>query len=129
MREENLTLIRKGYEAFAKDDLEFIRSMTAPEGVWRTPGYGRLEREYRGPEGVIRYLISLAALTDGTFKSESEAMFADAERVVSLDHITGTRKGIMLDTHVVHIFLIHDGKVIEVTDFASEPERNQAFWE
>ncbi len=128
MREENLALIKKGYEAFAKGDLEFIRSLTAPEGVWRTPGYGQLDQEYKGPEGVIRYLTSLAALTEGTFKSESEAMFADDERVVSLDHITGMRKGIMLDTHVVHVFVIRDGKVIETTDYASEPERNQAFW-
>lgn len=128
MREENLDLIKKGYEAFAKADLEFIRSMVPVEGVWRTPGYGVLEHEYKGPDGVVKYLASLFELTDGTFKSESEALFADDDRVVSLDHITGTRKGITLDTHVVHVFLIRNGMIIEVTDFASEPQANEAFW-
>lgn len=128
MRDENLDLIKKGYEAFGKGDLEFVRSMLSAEGVWRTPGYGVLEDEYKGREGVVKYLTSLFELTDGTFKSESEALFADDDRVVSLDHITGTRKGIVLDTHVVHVFVVRDGKVVEVTDFASEPKANEAFW-
>ncbi|HZW44249.1 MAG TPA: nuclear transport factor 2 family protein [Dermatophilaceae bacterium] len=88
-----------------------------------------LEHEYEGPDGVIKYLTSLFAMTDGTFKSESEALFADDDRVVSLDHVTGTRMGNVLDTHVVHVFLVRDGKVIEVTDFASEPKANEAFWD
>ncbi len=128
MHEENLDLLKKGYEAFAKGDLEFIRSMVSAEGVWRTPGYGVLEHAYKGPEGVTKYLTSLAEQTGGTFKTESEALFADDDRVVSLDHITGTRKGIVLDTHVVHVFVVREGKVIEVTDFVSEPEDNEAFW-
>ena len=126
--EENLALIKKGYDAFGKGDLEFIRTMVSLEGVWRTPGYGMLEHEYKGPDGVISYLSRLSELTEGTFKSESEALFFDGDRVVSLDHITGVRKGIELDTYVVHVFSFRDGKVIEVTDFVSEPERNAAFW-
>src|SRR5680860_1767948 len=63
---------------------------------------GVLEHEYEGPDGVIKYLTSLFAMTDGTFKSESEALFAADDRVVSLDHVTGTRMGNVLDTHVVH---------------------------
>ena len=128
MSKENLALIKKGYEAFGKGDLDFIRTMVSPDVVWRTPGYGMLEHEYKGTDGVIAYLSSLYELTEGTFKSESEWLFFDGDRVVSLDHITGTRKGIELDTYVVHVFLCRDGKVIEVTDFVSEPERNAAFW-
>lgn len=128
MREENLELLKKGYEAFAKGDLEFIRSMVSPDVVWRTPGYGVIEHEYKGPDGVVKYLTSLVGLTDGTFKSESEVLLADDDRVVSLDHITGTRNGKLLDTHVVHVFLIRDGKVIDTTDFVSDPKGNESFW-
>lgn len=128
MSEEKLALIKKGYEAFGKGDFDFIRTMVSPDVVWRTPGYGMLELEYKGADGVIKYLSTLYELTAGTFKSESAAMFFDGDRVVSLDHITGSRKGIDLDTYVVHVFLFRDDKVIEVTDFVSEPERNGAFW-
>lgn len=128
MSEEKLALIKKGYEAFGKGDFDFIRTMVSPDVVWRTPGYGMLELEYKGADGVIKYFSGLYELTEGTFKSESVAMFFDGDRVVSLDHITGSRKGIDLDTYVVHVFLFRDDKVIEVTDFVSEPERNGAFW-
>lgn len=129
MREENMDLLKKGYEAFAKGDLEFIRSMVSLDGVWRTPGYGAMDLEYKGPDGVVRYLTTLMELTEGTFKSESEALLADDDRVVSVDHVTGARKGRQLDTHLVHEYLIRDGKVVETTSFVSEPKANEAFWD
>lgn len=128
MRDENLALIKRGYEAFGKGDLEFFREILTPDCVWRTPGYGLLLAEYKGVDGVIGYFKSLAEMTEGTFKSESEAFLADDEFVASLDHITGSRKGKVLDTHVVHVFRLRDLRVVEVTDYASEPKRNEEFW-
>ncbi len=128
MRDENLALIKRGYEAFAKGDLDFIREMSAPDCVWHTPGYGPFKLDYKNPEGVIEYLTSLFELSDGTFKSEPEAFFADDDRVVVLDHVTGTRKGKTLNTYLVHMFRVRGGKVVETTTFASEPKRNEEFW-
>ncbi len=128
MSDENLALIKRGYEAFARGDLDFIREMSTPDCVWHTPGYGPFKPDYKGPDGVIEYFTSLFELSDGTFRSEPEAFFADGERVVVLDHLTGSRKGKMLNTHVIHMFRVRDGKVAETTTFASEPKRNEEFW-
>ena len=128
MRDENLALIKRGYEAFAKGDLDFVREMSAPDCVWHTPGYGPFKPDYKSPQGVVEYLTSLFELSDGTFKSEPAAFFADDDRVVVLDHVTGTRKGKTLNTYLIHMFRVSDGKVVETTTFASEPKRNEEFW-
>lgn len=129
MRDENLALIKRGYEAFGKGDFDTVRDMMSGlDAVWRTPGYGPFESEYKGPEGVIEYFTTLVKLSGGTFKSVPEAFFADDDQVVAITHNTGTREGKILDTHVIHVFHIRDGKVYEVTTYAAEPKRNEEFW-
>lgn len=128
MREENLALLRRGYEAFAKGDLDTIRGMSAEDCIWRTPGLAIFDAEYKGIEGVIGYLTKLVEMTEGTFKTEPEAFFADDEQVVVLEHITGSRLGRTLDTHVVHVFKVHGDKVYETTEYAAEPKLLETFW-
>jgi ketosteroid isomerase-like protein len=67
-------------------------------------------------------------LSDGTFKCEPEAFFADDDRVVVLDHVTGTRNGKTLNTYVIQVFRVGGGKVIETTTFVAEPKRHEQFW-
>ncbi len=128
MREENLALVKTGFEAFGKGDLDYVRGMIADDGVWRTPAYEPFLPEYKGPDGVIKYFTALAELSGGTFKIEPTAFYADDERVVVLDHVTGSRLDKMLDTDMVHVFRVRDGKMVEVTTFASDPKRNEEFW-
>ena len=128
MREDNIALLKRGYEAFKNGDLDTIREMMAEDGVWRTGGYTPFKPEYKGFEAVTEYLTILVQLTDGTFKSEPISFLADDERVMVFAHVTATRLGRLLDTYCVHIYDIHDGKVFEVTEFLSEPSK-MSFWE
>ncbi len=127
MREETLAQIKRGYEAFAKGDLDTIRAMGAVDEVWYT-ACPTFEPEYKGIESIIGYLVSLATLTDATFKVEPEMFFAEEDRVVVLERITATRKGRMLDTPFVHIYEVLAGKVTRVTEFAAEPKKLEEFW-
>lgn len=128
MKEANIELLKKGYEAFAKGDLDVIRGMSAADCVWRTPGFEPFKPEYKGIEGTIEYLTKLFEATDGTFKVVPETFVGDDERVVVLSRVTASRMGRMLDTHVVHIYDVHDGKVFETTEFAAEPKKLESFW-
>lgn len=128
MREENLALIERGYDAFAKGDLDTIRLMASPDVIWRTPGFGPLEADYKGIDGVIGYLTALFTLTDGTFHTMPLHMFADDERVTVIERVTAVRGSLTLDAHVVHVFEIHDGKVWEIVEYAAEPKLLEAFW-
>ena len=79
-------------------------------------------------QSQLTELLLSRNFSEGTFKSEPEAFFADDERTVALVRNTGTRKGRVMDTYVIHVFRVRDGKLFEVTTFASEPKRNEEFW-
>lgn len=128
MREENLALIKRGFEAFTKGDLDTIRSMPTDDAIWYTPGHGMFEPEYKGQEGAISYLTRLFELTDGTFKTIPESYFADDDKVVVLERITANRSGRMLDSHIIHVFEIRSDKVYRVTEYVAEPQKLIDFW-
>lgn len=128
MREANIALLKRGYDAFSRGDLDAIREMSTSDCIWRTPGTGSFDPEYKGIDATIGFLTKLFEMTDGTIKVEPMTFTADEERVIVLEHLTATRLGRLLDTHVVHVYDVHDGKVYEATEFASEPKKLEAFW-
>ena len=129
MRSDNVALLERGYQAFTSGDLDTVRGMSAEDCVWHTPGFGGMQADYEGPDGVVSYLTTLFEQTDGTFKDEPEAFVADDEdHVVVLEHVTASRGGKALDTHVMHVFEVHDGKVQQATEYASDPAKLQEFW-
>ena len=128
MREENLALMKRAYEAFSTGDLDTVREISHEDEVWFTPGLAEFKPEYRGVDDVIGYLVKLVQATDGTFKDEPEAFLADDDRVTVIEHVTAARKGRELDTHVIHVYDITDGKVASVTEYAAELKKTEAFW-
>lgn len=128
MRDEDLAIVKKGYEAFGKGDLNGLRALSTPDCIWRTPGFGSFRAEYKGIDEVIGYLADLARQSGGTFKTEPESFLADDDLVACLSRNTGTRDGKRLDTQVIHLFRLHDGKIYEIMTYAAEPDRNAEFW-
>ena len=129
MREDNIALMKRGYAAFSSGDLDTVRAMSADDCVWHTPQNSTaFEADYRGPDGVVRYLTQLFEMTDGTFKDEPEAFFGDDDTVTVMEHVTGTRRGRTLDAHVMHVYRVRDGKVRECTEYVADPAELQAFW-
>jgi ketosteroid isomerase-like protein len=127
MREKNLELTRIGYDAFAKGDLAAFRDLFTPDIVWRTIGMV-FEPEHKGVDAVLGYFTRLYELSDGTFTLDVEHMLGDDERVMVIQRVKAMRAGNLLDTHLVLVFEIHDGRVWEVTEFAAEPAKLMAFW-
>lgn len=131
MSDDNIALVKRGYEAFAKGDLDTIRAMGAEQEVWETvlgeaPGF---EPEYRGPDGVTKFFTRLQELTAGTFRDVPEAfMNVDDHRVAVLDHVTASRDARRLDHHVVHIFEVRDGKIDHVTEYTDNPRAVADFY-
>lgn len=129
MHEENLELAKRGYQLFGKGDLDTLKKdVFGPGVIWRTEGPGPFESEYKGVDALIGYFGQLFELSDGTFKAEPLHIYADDDRAVAIQHVTGSRAGKLLDTRMVLVFEIRGGKVFEVTQFAAEPSKLEEFW-
>ena len=52
MAHPNEELLRNGYAAFEKGDLDTLRGLFADDIVWHSPGKGPLACDYRGIDGM-----------------------------------------------------------------------------
>jgi ketosteroid isomerase-like protein len=112
-------LVRQGYEAFNRGDIEASLSMLDPEIEWHTyivpgPGGG----VYHGHDGV-RELWSEAQRIFGGFKNVPEQIFEAGDRVVAFVRVegVGTKSGAPVAARIAHVQTIRDGKVIRIESF------------
>ena len=124
----NANLIRRGYDAFARGDLDALSEFMAHDVVWHEPGRGPLAGDYKGPEGVIALLGSLRARSGGTFTVEIVDLLATAERAVAIQEETARRGDRALDMASAVEFEIHQGKITEVTVYHADMYHFDEFW-
>jgi ketosteroid isomerase-like protein len=113
MAHPNEELIRKGYEAFGKGDMDTIRGLFAEDIVWHAPGRSQFSGDFRGVDEVLGQFARLFEETNGTFNVEIHDVLANDEHVVVLAVARGERSGKTLEDRGVQVFHVKDGKVTE----------------
>jgi uncharacterized protein len=62
---QNLAVIRRGYEAFAKSDIETLKTVFSANATWHAPETGVLPGNYQGAQAILKFFGQLAHETDG----------------------------------------------------------------
>jgi ketosteroid isomerase-like protein len=128
MSHANEELLRNGYAAFEKGDLDTLRGMFSDDIVWHSPGRSELAGDYRGIDEVFGLFGKVFELSGGTLRNEIHDVLADDEHGVALLIATGERNGKTLNDKQAHVFHIRDGKVTEFWLHASDLYANDEFW-
>lgn len=123
MAEDNVHLIQKLYTAFGAGDIQTILNSIEPGAEWIN--YGPAAIPYAGNFSgrVLAFFQAIAgSVTDG--KILPERFVAQNDSVVALGRYTSTVQstGAKIDTPIVHLWTIRNGKVtsfISLTDSAS----------
>ena len=97
-------------------------------GFWHSGGDNILTGDYVGKEAVLGYFGMLMQETGGSFKNDIHDMLANDEHGVALVTAKATRGGKSLETHVVHIFHMHGGKMTEFWSIAEDQGVFDDFW-
>ena len=118
--QQNLDVVRRGYEAFGRGDIEGLLSLLADDVTWVTPGPSDLptagERRGRNQVGeffrTINELVEFDAFDPQTF-------LAQGDRVVVLgtDAITVKASGEPLQESWAHAFSLKDGKIVAFQEY------------
>ena len=126
--EQNIAVIRRGYEAFGKGDIETLKTLFAPNAVWHSVGAGVLPGNYRGLQAILGFFGQLAHETQGTVRAELQTVAASGDHVFALHRNRGERKGKTVDTKVVLVFKVEKGIVTEVAEFPFDHPAEVRFW-
>ena len=117
-------LVRAGYEAFNRGDVEGALAVLHPDIVWHTyivpgPGGGT----YHGHDGV-RELWSDARRIFGDFRNVPEELFESGDRVVAFVTVEGVghQSGAPVEARIAHLYDFREGKVSCVESFEDRDE-------
>jgi uncharacterized protein len=125
---QNIAVIRRGYEAFAKGDIETLKTLFSTNANWHEVASGVLPGNYRGAQAIFEFFGQLGHETDGTIRAEPQTLAASGDHVFVLHRTTGKRKGKTLNTKTVLVFKLDKGVVTEVTAFQFDHPAYAQFW-
>jgi len=124
----NATLVRSGYEAFARGDVEFILALLADDILWHVPGRGPLSRDYRGPREVLGFFSEFMKLSNGSFRIRIDDVLAKGDTVVVLATESAERGGRAWSSPQVHVWTVKDGRITRFWQYQGDQQTEDEFW-
>ena len=125
---QNVAMVQRGFEAFAKGDIDTLKTLFSTDANWNQAETGVLRGNYRGAHAILEFFGQLAHETQGSLRVEPVAMAASGDHVLVFERVTGTRKGKTLDTKEALVFKLDNGVVTEVTELQSDYPTVAQFW-
>jgi ketosteroid isomerase-like protein len=127
--EENVELVRKGYEAFNTADMAALTALFDEDASWHTPGRSPIGGDAVGRDAVFAQFGRYGGETAGTFKAALQDVFAsDDSRVIGLHHNSAERNGKQLDVDCCLVFEIKDGRLLDGTEYFYDLHAWDEFW-
>jgi ketosteroid isomerase-like protein len=121
MSEENVEIIRRGWDAYARGDLDAMLAFFAEDMVTvRDPNL--LDRgSYRGREGMLESLFEWAESFDEFNQFPVEHIDAGDKVVTRVrQEAAGAQSGVPVATDTWFVFTLRDRKVVRFELFATE---------
>ncbi len=127
--EENLAVMRRGYEAFNVGDMDTLIEVFDDSIVWHLPGRSSMANDYQGRDATLAYFGQLAQKTGGTFRAELQHLLSDDDdRVVGIQRSTADRDGKHLDVGNCIVFQLKDGRVVDGREHFHDLYAWDEFW-
>jgi len=125
--EENVAIIRKGYEGVNNRDFSFMRRLWADDVELVLPPEFPGTQTARGPEGFLSAMAELEeAVKD--IRYEPEELLDVEDRVLATVRFTAIARhtDIAMDTLVYWLYTIRDGKVVKMVVYLDRAEALEA---
>jgi ketosteroid isomerase-like protein len=108
-------------------DLETLARVCAEDLVWHASGRGARAGDYRGRSAVLEYLAAIGDAAE-RFDSRLDHVLVNEDLVAVLFHVSGTRRGRVLDTDFILLFRIAEGRIVEVWAVPRDQHAVDEFW-
>lgn len=129
MAHPNEDLLREGYAAFGRGDLDALQDQFfAPDITWHYPGKSPFAGDYHGTGEVVGWLVRTFEVSGGTVRVDLNAVVANDDLAVALTTVNAQRDGKAITDDTVQVFRIRDGKATEVWSYPADLYAVDAFW-
>jgi uncharacterized protein len=127
MSQEVLQMVRAGYDAYNRGDVEAALATLHPNIEWWPADDEPITDPYRGHEGY-RKLVAGAREAVPDLQLEIEELFGNGGWVIVCLRFWGRGRdsGALVEIRETHVARLRDGKVIEVREYRTKPEALEA---
>jgi uncharacterized protein len=126
MPRDNVEVVRRCFEAFARGDLDAAFAEHDPGTEWRTASDEPDRQTYRGIEGLRRFAAAIAEPWEDRFdRTVSADEFIDrGDWIVVPWHgvLHGRGSGIEVEVKETYAVLLRDGKIVRVDEYRTKEE-------
>jgi|SRR5215211_3221211 len=125
MSEENLNVIRRAFDAYARDEIDAVLALCSEDIViTQAPEVPGVPAQQRGHDGVLEAFGLWPEQWD-EFHIEIERMLADPGDYVVLatrQRGRGKQSGVEVDAEFMFVFAVRDGRIAEWRIFLDEKQ-------
>ena len=127
MSQENVEIVRDGYDAFNRGDLEACLTAIDPGIEWWPAADEPVIEPYRGHDGYRRLWAETREPVPD-IQGEIEELFAVGDQVVVCLHFwgRGRESGAPVEVRETQVARLRDGKIIEVREYRRKAEALEA---
>jgi ketosteroid isomerase-like protein len=129
MSQENVEVVREGWDAWIRGDLPGLFRQFDPNVVWDTSHFHDWpESTYHGIEGVERFLSEWRDIWDGLEVDVEDVRAAPDGRVVSLilQRGRGRSSGLAMEMEMAQVATLRNGKVTRLDNYEDRAEALEA---
>ncbi len=123
----NVSVLEKGFAAFAGGDMAALGELFTDDVKWHTGGQNRFSGDYTGKGTVFTYFGEFISDMD-SFEQNLHSVLADDEHGVALVVGTATRGDDKLDFKTVLVFHFQASQVSECWVVPMDPYAADEFW-
>ncbi|MET7487343.1 nuclear transport factor 2 family protein [Streptomyces sp. NPDC005538] len=122
-------LVRKGYDAFVRGDMDTLRSLMSSDATHHVPGTHPLSGDFKGQDAIIDMYGQLFTRTNGTLRVDLRTVLVDGRgHAVSLHHLTADRDGKHIDETGGIVFRILGERITDLDECVEDIDRANEFW-
>ena len=120
MAHPNEELVRKGFDAFSKGDVDTLRALYDPDAVWHAPGRSPLSGDHRGVDDILDFFARTMERIAGIFRVELHDVVANDEHAVVMYVARGERGGKTLEDKSVLVSHVRNGTFMETWQYSED---------
>lgn len=123
-----MTLVRRGYAAFAAGDFDTLRAIMARDVVQHVPGQGPLSGHHKGIDAVLDYYGKLFELSGGTFRADLIEVHGDgAGHALAVHQTSMERNGARRIAHGSILFTVLGDRATDLLELRADLPGDDAF--
>ena len=119
-QEQNIKLVKKGYEAFAAGDIDAVMNLFDDNIEWVQPGDSAISGTYHGKAELGKLISRLA---EKSTTATPHRFLADGDMVVMLGETTADNE----TSEVAQVLTLRDGKTVRAQVYADTAVMERIF--